>query len=392
MIKPRRWITALLLTSLLLTSCGPVETTPDSMEVQNQINAAVAQTLSALTTSVAAVQLTDTAKPTETKAPTETKEPTIAPTTGLAALPAAATSSGPTKTSQPGACTDRASFVADITIPDGTMVPPGTQFAKTWSIRNAGSCTWTPEYSIVWTGGDMKGPSNNYPLTTANVLPGQTAHVTVTLTAPTNFIKYRSFWKLMNKNKQVFGIMDNTGKEQSIWAEIVVGNTYNFLANMCSATWTSSSGVLPCPGNKNDPRGFVYLNSAPAIEGGVKENDPAIIMVPPNEKDAYLVGQFPPIIVAEGSNLVLHFGCLEGYTKCNFRFRIAYSIEGGAEQELVNQVHGFGEWEYIKINLTQNNKYAMMNKATSFLFYVYPIEGSSDNYAFLFSPIMTTDI
>lgn len=391
MIKPRRWITALLLTSLLLTSCGPAEAPPDSMEVQNQINAAVAQTLSALTTSVAAVQLTDTAKPTETVAPMETKEPTVAPTTGLAAAPAAA-SSQPTNTPLPGACTDRASFVADITIPDGTMVPPGTQFAKTWSIRNAGSCTWTPEYSIVWTGGDMKGPSNSYPLTTANVLPGQTAHVTVTLTAPTNFIKYRSFWKLINKNKQVFGIMDNTGKEQSIWAEIVVGNTYSFLANMCSATWTSSSGVLPCPGTKNDPRGFVYLNSTPAIEGGVKENDPAIVMVPPNEKDAYLVGQFPPIIVAEGSNLVLHFGCLEGYTKCNFRFRIAYSIEGGAEQELVSQVHGFGEWEYIKINLTQNNKYAMMNKATSFLFYIYPVEGSSDNYAFLFSPIMTTDI
>jgi hypothetical protein len=229
-------------------------------------------------------------------------------------------------------------------------------------------------------------------LTSANVLPGQTAHVSVTLSAPTNFIKYRSFWKLMNKNKQVFGIMDNTGKEQSIWAEIVVGNTYSFLANMCSATWTSSAGVLPCPGTKNDPRGFVYQNSTPAIEGGVKENDPAIVIVPPSEKDSYIVGQFPPIIVAEGSNLVLHFGCMEGYTKCNFRFRIAYSIEGGAEQELVNQVHGFGEWEYVKINLTMNDKYAMMNKATSFLFYVYPIEGSSDNYTFLFSPIMTTDI
>ncbi|HEX7557423.1 MAG TPA: hypothetical protein VF338_12415, partial [Leptolinea sp.] len=184
-------------------------------------------------------------------------------------------------------------------------------------------------------------------------------------------------------------IMDNKGKEQSIWSEIFVGKTYNFLANICSATWTSSAGVLPCPGTKNDPRGFVYINTAPAIEGGVKENDPAIVIVPPAESGSFLVGQYPPIVVGEGSNLVLHFGCLEGYTKCNVRFRITYSIEGGAEQELINQVHGFGEWEGISINLTQNNKYAMMNKATSFLFYVYPMEGSSDNYAFLFNPIMT---
>ena len=114
-------------------------------------------------------------------------------------------------------------------------------FTKTWSMRNAGSCTWTSDYSLVWTGGDMKGPSNTVPLTTTNILPGQTVHVSVTLTAPDNFIKYRSFWKLMNKSGKVFGIMDNTGEEQSIWAEIVVGNTYDFDANMCSATWTSSS-------------------------------------------------------------------------------------------------------------------------------------------------------
>jgi hypothetical protein len=391
MTKSRRWITALLFTSLLLTSCGPAEATPDSLAVQNQINSAVAQTLSALTTSVANVQLTATAKPEVTSVPTQTQMPTTAATSGLPAT-AAAVSSQPTNTPKPGACTDFASYIGDITIPDGTMVPPGTQFVKTWSIRNAGSCTWTSDYTLVWTGGDMKGPSNSYQLTTSNILPGQTAHVSVTLTAPTSFIKYRSFWKLMNKNKQIFGIMDNTGKEQSIWAEIFVGNTYSFVANMCSATWTTSSGVIPCPGTKNDPRGFIYLNSTPAIEGGVIENDPAIVMVPPSEKDSYIVGQFPPIIVAEGSNIVLHFGCLEGYTKCNVRFRITYSIEGGAEQELVNSVHGFGEWEYVKINLTQNNKYAMMNKATSFLFYFYPMEGSSDNYAFLFSPIMTTDI
>lgn len=389
MTKSRRISSALLLVAILLASCSPAEATPDTMEVQNKINAAVAQTLSALTTKVAAVQKTDVPKSTETIQATATQEMTVEPTSGLPAAAPAASVSLPTVTAAPGNCTDYASYVGDITIPDGTMVPPGTNFVKTWAIRNAGSCTWTPDYNLVWTGGDMKGPSNRFSLTTSNILPGQTAHVSVTLTAPTTLIKYRSFWKLMNKNGQVFGIMDNKGKEQSIWAEIVVGNTYNFAANMCSATWTSSAGVLPCPGTKNDPRGFTLLNTAPAIEGGVKENDPAIVMVPPAESGSFIVGQFPPIIVPEGSNLILHFGCLEGYTKCNVRFRIAYSVEGGAEQELVNRVHGFGEWEEVAINLTMNNRFAMMNKATSFLFYIYPMDGSADNYAFIFSPIMT---
>ncbi|GAP21157.1 NBR1-Ig-like domain-containing protein [Leptolinea tardivitalis] len=389
MTKLRKITTAFLLVAILLTSCTAQESTPDSMDVQNQINAAVAQTLSALTTKVAEVQKTDEAKPTATTAPTATQENTVAPT--AAAQPAAqAAAVKPTNTLAPGKCTDYASYVGDITIPDGTMVPPGTQFVKTWAVRNAGSCTWTSDYSLVWIGANQMSAPNRVPLTTENILPGQTAHVSVTLTAPQEIGSHVfSQWKLMNKNGQVFGIMDNKGKEQSIWSEIYVGKTYNFIANACSATWTSSAGVLPCPGTKNDPRGFMYINTAPAIEGGIKENDPAIVMVPPKESNSFIVGQFPPIVVPEYSNLIFHFGCLEGYTKCNFRFRLTYSIEGGEEQELVNRVHGFGEWEEISIKLTQNNQYGMTGKATSFLFYIYPMEGSSDNYAFIFSPIIT---
>jgi hypothetical protein len=385
MTKSRRFITAFLLATLFLTSCGPTEATPDTMVVQNKINAAVAQTLSALSTKVADVQKTEVVKPTDTVAPTPTKE--ITPELTVLATNVSVAAVKPT--SAPGKCTDYASYVADITVPDGTMVPPGTQFVKTWAVKNAGSCTWTSDYSLVWIGAALMEAPNRVPLTTQNILPGQTAHISVTLTAPNEIGKHVfSQWKLMNNNGQVFGVMDNKGKEQSIWSEIFVGTTYNFIANMCSATWKTPAGILPCPGTKDDPRGFVLLNTAPAIEGGVKENDPAIVMVAPQEPDSYIVGQYPPVIVPEGSNLVLHFGCLEGYTKCNVRFRIAYSIEGGAEQELVNRVHGFGEWEGININLTQNNRFAMMNKAVSFLFYFYPVEGSEGNYAFLFSPVM----
>lgn len=387
MTNTRKLLSTILLIAVLLTSCSSVEATPEPMEVQNRINAAVAQTLAALSTQVALVQPTDGPTP----APTENSEESPTVEAGNPAVTALSqnVTALPKVTNTPGSCTDYAAYVADITIPDGTMVPPKTTFTKTWAIRNAGSCTWTPEYSMVWIGGDLKGNPNKVPLTSTNILPGQTAHVSVSLSAPDEFKKYRSFWKLMNKSGQIFGLMDNTGKEQSIWAEIVVGLRYDFAANMCSATWTSSSGALPCPGIQKDPRGFAYLSTAPAIEGGVKENDPAIVMVPPSTKGGYIVAQFPQIIIPDYSNLSLRFGCLEGYTNCNVRFRITYSIDGGPEQELLNTVHGYGEWEAYNSYLAFNNQFAMVGKPVSFLFYMYAMEGSSDNYAFIFSPIIT---
>ena len=42
------------------------------------------------------------------------------------------------------ACVDKPVFVADVTIPDNTVIAPGTTFTKTWRVRNDGNCTWGP--------------------------------------------------------------------------------------------------------------------------------------------------------------------------------------------------------------------------------------------------------
>ncbi|WP_405137808.1 helix-turn-helix domain-containing protein [Nocardia sp. NBC_01388] len=41
---------------------------------------------------------------------------------------------------------DRTEWVADITIPDGTLLLPGQTFTKVWRIRNAGTVDWTERY------------------------------------------------------------------------------------------------------------------------------------------------------------------------------------------------------------------------------------------------------
>ncbi|MDZ5144941.1 NBR1-Ig-like domain-containing protein [Microbacterium testaceum] len=41
---------------------------------------------------------------------------------------------------------DRSVFIADVTIPDNTIMKPLQRFDKTWRIRNAGSVAWTGRY------------------------------------------------------------------------------------------------------------------------------------------------------------------------------------------------------------------------------------------------------
>ena len=82
--------------------------------------------------------------------------PTVTPTvTGTPPTPT------PTKsvTPIPSAC-DRAQFIADVTVPDGTSFAPGIGFSKTWRLKNIGTCTWT-NYSLIFDSGEkMGGPDS----------------------------------------------------------------------------------------------------------------------------------------------------------------------------------------------------------------------------------------
>ena len=81
-----------------------------------------------------------------------TATPTIAelpPATGThtptATLPAEESATATPETpvpTNPADCTNRAAFVADVTIADNEFVPGGSDFTKTWSVKNTGTCIW----------------------------------------------------------------------------------------------------------------------------------------------------------------------------------------------------------------------------------------------------------
>jgi hypothetical protein len=146
------------------------------------------------------------------------------------------TSTAPTKTSTvpPSSC-DKAQFISDVTVPDGTSFTPGSAFNKTWRLKNVGSCTWTTSYQLVFYSGEkMNGPNAlTFP---KSVAPGQTVDLTVSLTAPTTAGSYRGYWMFKNANNALFGIGSQANKPW--WVDIKVSGTV-------SPTKTNTPGGNP---------------------------------------------------------------------------------------------------------------------------------------------------
>jgi hypothetical protein len=126
------------------------------------------------------------------------------PATSTFVIPTLVPTSTPVLATSTSSC-DIAQFVTDVTIPDGTNIPAGQAFTKTWRFKNAGSCSWTPAYSVVFSSGDQMGGPNTQALT-GNVNPGQSVDISVNLTAPSSTGEYKGFWKLRNSS----GVLFNT--------------------------------------------------------------------------------------------------------------------------------------------------------------------------------------
>jgi hypothetical protein len=170
------------------------EPTPEPAEILTS----AAETAAANLTEHARPQPTDTPAPTDTLAPTATATATSQPLESTPTTPAAAiTPTGATTTG------DVAEFVADITVPDGTVFAPGVAFTKTWRLRNAGTTTWSTAYSFAFIGGAQMDAPNSLPLT-GNVTPGSTVDISINLVAPLESGEHRGFWKLRNASGEFF--------------------------------------------------------------------------------------------------------------------------------------------------------------------------------------------
>jgi hypothetical protein len=138
-----------------------------------------------------------------TATPTSTSTPSPSPTPTVTTIPC-----------------NRASFVSDVTIPDGTKLEPDEGFTKTWRLKNTGSCTWNSDYDLVFDHGDsMDGPAAQQ-LTGGSVAPNQNVDVSVNLNAPSDEGDYKGYYKLRDKDGVIFGIGPNA--DVAFWVDIEV--------------------------------------------------------------------------------------------------------------------------------------------------------------------------
>lgn len=133
----------------------------------------------------------------------------VAATINAASTQTAVAMQPPLETIQPGEPTptlfpEKAGFVDDVTVPDGTVLTPGQSFTKTWRLKNAGSSTWTSDYSILYLTGEEMG-LKSAPLGKI-VPPGESVDVSVDLKAPAIPGAYRSYWKLLTPQGKLFGV------------------------------------------------------------------------------------------------------------------------------------------------------------------------------------------
>ncbi|GAB4474347.1 MAG: hypothetical protein Kow0088_10280 [Anaerolineales bacterium] len=166
---------------------------------------------------------TPSVTPTVTETPTETPEP---PT--------------PTPiTPTPLPCY-LAKFIQDINVPPGTVFTGGTKFTKIWRVENAGSCTWSRSFTLIWVAGDPLGAKSAVPIP-GSVQPGQTVDLQIELVAPKTDGTYKGAWMINDNAGHIFGI----GKKGTdyLWVEIKVKNIAT--ASSKSATPTTKPTTAP---------------------------------------------------------------------------------------------------------------------------------------------------
>jgi hypothetical protein len=117
-------------------------------------------------------------------------------------------------------CTDRATFIKDVTFPDGTYIAPGEAFEKVWRVENTGTCPWTTDYHLVFISGySMDGPAV-MPLV-GTIPVNAVADLSVDLKAPeTNGLR-KGFWMLRNPQGFLFGVGEMANRP--LWVQVNVG-------------------------------------------------------------------------------------------------------------------------------------------------------------------------
>ncbi len=163
--------------------------------------------------------------------PTRTPSPTPPPSPTPAATPSAQSN-----------CVNSALFLSDVTIQDGTNVPAGQAFSKTWRLRNNGTCIWNSRYTLNFISGDQMDAPASIPL--SETAPGADLNLSVELAAPATDGAFAAFFEIRDPAGKIVPV----GFLTNIWVKITVGTAVS--APVAVSTAPANPGPTGAPGSE----------------------------------------------------------------------------------------------------------------------------------------------
>jgi hypothetical protein len=99
-------------------------------------------------------------------------------------------------------CVPGLTFVSDVTIPDGTVVAPGSRVDKQWLVQNSGACDWDSRYRLRLVSGTEMGAGDQvlYPARF-----GTQAVLRILFIAPLDPGSYTGVWQAVAPDGSLFG-------------------------------------------------------------------------------------------------------------------------------------------------------------------------------------------
>jgi hypothetical protein len=161
-----------------------------------------------------------------------------------------------------------ASFVADVSLPDGTQIAPSLIRAdgsvdlrtatKVWRLQNNGPRSWPVGTSLAFVGGDRLSSVDLVPLpASSNVSPGSSVDMAVDIAVPTRSGRFISYWRLMTPEGQRFG--------HRVWIDLVVDDKLAQPAPVAAAPVPAPVDIpAPQPQPQPQPQPVVPAPSQPA--------------------------------------------------------------------------------------------------------------------------------
>jgi hypothetical protein len=116
---------------------------------------------------------------------------------------ALASPDGAVETPESSICSNDVEFIEDLTVPDGSVFPPGSSIDKRWSVRNRGSCNWTSNYRLVRLDQDVIQSPAEVALYPARA--GALGIWQVDLIAPMEPGEYMARWQAREPSGEFFG-------------------------------------------------------------------------------------------------------------------------------------------------------------------------------------------